>query len=54
VKAGGKQSNRIILSLTPALTLVPSSEYFFDPEDGGNMFLRIVSLLSTEFTALYP
>jgi hypothetical protein len=27
---------------------------FFDPEDGGNMFLRKVDWLSTDYTALYP
>jgi hypothetical protein len=27
---------------------------FFDPEDGGEMFLRNVSLLSKDYTALYP
>jgi hypothetical protein len=27
---------------------------FFDPEDGGNMFLRNVGWLSTDCTALYP
>jgi hypothetical protein len=27
---------------------------FFDPEDGGDMFLRNVGLLSTDYTALYP
>jgi hypothetical protein len=28
-------------------------DLFFDPEDG-DMFLRNVNLLSTEYTALYP
>jgi hypothetical protein len=27
---------------------------FFNPEDGGDMFLRNVDLLSTDYTALYP
>jgi hypothetical protein len=27
---------------------------FFDPEDGGNMLLRNVSCLSTNYTVLYP
>jgi hypothetical protein len=27
---------------------------FFDPEEGGNMFLRNVGWLSTDYTALYP
>jgi hypothetical protein len=39
VKAGGKQN---LLGL------------FFDPEDGGEMFLRNVGRLSTDYTALYP
>jgi hypothetical protein len=26
----------------------------FDPEDGGNMFLQNVGLLSPDYTALYP
>jgi hypothetical protein len=27
---------------------------FFDPEDGGDMFLRDVGWLSTDYMALYP
>jgi hypothetical protein len=27
---------------------------FFDPEDGGDMFLRNINWLSTDYTALYP
>jgi hypothetical protein len=27
---------------------------FFDPEDGGDMFLRNVGRLSKNYTALYP
>jgi hypothetical protein len=27
---------------------------FFDPEDGGDMFLRKVGRLSKDYTALYP
>jgi hypothetical protein len=27
---------------------------FFDPEDGGDMFLRNVTYLPTDYTALYP
>jgi hypothetical protein len=27
---------------------------FFDPEDGGDMFLRNIGWLSTDYTALYP
>jgi hypothetical protein len=26
----------------------------FDPEDGGNMLLRVDRLFSTDYTALYP
>jgi hypothetical protein len=28
--------------------------YFFDPEDGGDMFLRNVGWNSTDYTASYP
>jgi hypothetical protein len=27
---------------------------FFDPEDGGNIFIQNASCLSTNYTALYP
>jgi hypothetical protein len=27
---------------------------FFDPEDGGDIFLRNVGEISTDYTALYP
>jgi hypothetical protein len=27
---------------------------FFDPDDGGDMLLRNVGWLSTDYTALYP
>jgi hypothetical protein len=30
------------ISLPPALTLVSCSAYFFDPEDGGDIFFRDV------------
>jgi hypothetical protein len=40
VKACGKQSAGFLLVL------------FFDPEDGGDMFLRNVGGLSTDYTAL--
>jgi hypothetical protein len=29
-------------------------DLFFDPEIGGDMFLRNVSLLSTDYMVLYP
>jgi hypothetical protein len=34
--------------------LVSCSAYFFDSEDGGEIFLRNVCWLSTDYTALYP
>jgi hypothetical protein len=34
--------------------MVPASSLFFNPEDGGGMFLRTVSRLSTDYTALHP
>jgi hypothetical protein len=39
--------------LTPDFTLVSCLTYY-DPEDGGDMFLRNVGRLSTDYTALYP
>jgi hypothetical protein len=33
---------------------VESWTYFFDPEDGGDMFLRNVGWNSTDYTASYP
>jgi hypothetical protein len=44
VKAGGKESSHAASLLF----------LFFDPEDGGDMFLRNVGGLSTDYTALYP
>jgi hypothetical protein len=41
------------LCLPPAFTLVSCSAFFFDAEDGGDMFLRNVGCLSTDYTALY-
>jgi hypothetical protein len=40
--------------LPPAFTLVSCSPYFFDPEDGGDIFLRNVGWHSTDYTTLYP
>jgi hypothetical protein len=39
-----------LLSLPPAFLLI----IFFHPEDGGDMLLRNVGWLSTDYTALYP
>jgi hypothetical protein len=41
------------LCLPPAFTLVSCSAYFFDPENGGDMFLRKVSWFSTDYMVLY-
>jgi hypothetical protein len=30
------------------------AEIFFDPEDGGDMCLRNVGCISTDYTALHP
>jgi hypothetical protein len=42
----------------PLLTICFHDDFFFgilfDTEDGGDMFLRNVGSLSTDFTALYP
>jgi hypothetical protein len=40
--------------LTPACLMVSCWTYFFDPEDGGYMFLRNVGWHSTDYTASYP
>jgi hypothetical protein len=45
--------NQRAISLPPACSLVCWT-YFFDPEDGGDMFLRNVVWNSTEYTASYP
>jgi hypothetical protein len=37
-------------TLPPAFMLVSCSAYFFDPEDGGDMFLRNVGWHSTDYT----
>jgi hypothetical protein len=29
-------------------------DLFFDPADGGDMYLRSIGRLSTDYTALYP
>jgi hypothetical protein len=35
-------------------TLVLAEKFFFDPEDGGDMFLRNVGCISTDYTASHP
>jgi hypothetical protein len=40
--------------LPTAFTQVSCSAHLFDPEDGGDMFLRDISWHSTDYTALYP
>jgi hypothetical protein len=45
VKAGGKQSHLFQADILLCL--------FFNPEDEGDMFLRNVDWLSTDYTALY-
>jgi hypothetical protein len=42
------------LSVNRCFTLVSCSAYFFDPEDGGDMFLWNIGWHSTDYTALYP
>jgi hypothetical protein len=46
VKAGGKQSYMLHADFLLGL--------FFDTEDGGQIFLRNVGWLSTDYRALYP
>jgi hypothetical protein len=40
--------------LPPACLLASCWTYFFDPEDGGDMFLRNVGWHSTDYTTSYP
>jgi hypothetical protein len=45
--------------LWAGLSLLPASacfllDLFFDPEDGGEMFLQNIGWLSMDYTALYP
>jgi hypothetical protein len=42
-----------IIQQEPASKQV-ASRNFFDPEDGGDMFLRNVDCNSTDYTASYP
>jgi hypothetical protein len=41
-------------SLPPAYLPVLAENFFFDPEDGGDMFLRNVGCISTDYTASHP
>jgi hypothetical protein len=43
-----------LFCLPPACLLVFCWTYFFDPEDGGDMFLRSVGWNSTDYTASNP
>jgi hypothetical protein len=43
-----------LFCLPPACLLVSYWNYFFDSEDGGDMFLRNVGWHSADYTALYP
>jgi hypothetical protein len=38
----------------PACKQVVLAEIFFDPEDGGDMFIRNVGCISTDYTAPHP
>jgi hypothetical protein len=42
------------LAMPPTCLLVSCWNYSFDPEDGGDMFLRNVGWHSTDYPALYP
>jgi hypothetical protein len=44
---------RLQVCSPPAITPVSCSAYFFDPENGGYMFLRNVGWHSRDYTALY-
>jgi hypothetical protein len=45
---------RSLFCLPPAYLLVLAEIIFFDPEDGGDMFLRNVGCNSTDYTASQP
>jgi hypothetical protein len=51
-EAGSKQSLLHIFSLFHAGILL--GLFFFNPEDGTNMFLRNANYFSANYTALYP
>jgi hypothetical protein len=53
MKAGGKKSQGQAL-LASFFHVGFLLGFFFDPEDGGDMFFRNVRSLSTVYTALYP
>jgi hypothetical protein len=44
----------ILWDITPCIPLKVNGSLFFDPEDGGDMFLRNVGWISMKYTALYP
>jgi hypothetical protein len=48
----GGRSVGIVRCRTEATEFFPCSAYFFDPEDGGDMFLRNVGRHSTDYTEL--
>jgi hypothetical protein len=49
-----KQVARSLFCLPPAYLLVLLKFFFFYPEDGGDMFLRNVGCISTDYTASHP
>jgi hypothetical protein len=51
---GNLWSSILFKCLSSAFTLVSCWTHYFDPEDGGNMFLRNVGWHSTDYTTLYP
>jgi hypothetical protein len=47
------KNQQVAFCLPPAYLLV-LAKIFFDPEDGGDMFLRNVGCISTDYTASHP
>jgi hypothetical protein len=43
-----------IIFCLPAAYFLVLAEIFFDPEDGGDMFLRKFGCISTDYTASHP
>jgi hypothetical protein len=58
LKPSVRMKTTIFWDMTPCSPLKVSRRFllwlFFDPEDGDDMFLRNVRLLSTHYTALHP